>query len=165
MYLCFFQITGMLRFCLFHNESELTMFSRLTHSLLMSVLLAALLPTAQAADCPSCAASAGSENISVGAGIVVLGSLSVVAAGGSLIVDSVQHLSDGLLVVLKASGTAASTTIKLSGQGIEKAALVSGAAIEVSATATGYLLMAAGKALAFIPNEAGKALLQHNKAP
>ncbi|MBC3862931.1 hypothetical protein H8K32_12535 [Undibacterium jejuense] len=122
-----------------------------------------LAPTTYAADCVSCTPSNASETLSLGAGFVVLGTMSVLVGTGAVIVTSVEKAADGITVVLKASGQAASTTVKLSGKVVEKAALVSGAVVEVSATSTGYLLIASGKAIAFIPNEVGNALLHHNK--
>lgn len=117
---------------------------------------------AQAGDCLSCGQpSNGSEALSAGVGIVMLGSMSMVMGSGQVVVDSVKTAADGVTVVLKGSTEAASATVKLSGKGIEKAALVSGAVIEVSATTTGYLLISAGKALAFIPNEVGSSLMHH----
>ncbi|MFZ6657433.1 hypothetical protein [Undibacterium sp. TJN19] len=141
------------------------MSTRIQKLALISVLFTSIaLPLgAQAGDCLSCGPSNGSEMLSGGAGIVLLGSMSMVAASGQVIVDTVKTAADGVTVVVKGSTQAVSATIKLSGKGIEKAALVSGAVIEVSATSTGYLLVSAGKALAFIPNEVGSALMQHNK--
>lgn len=134
-------------------------------ALITALFAASTLPLAAQAGtgCLSCGTSNGSEALSLGVGIIVLGSMSMVAGSGQVVVDTVKTAADGVTIVLKGSTEAASTTIKLSGKGLEKLALVSGAVIEVSATTTGYLLVSAGKALAFIPNEIGSALLHHNK--
>ncbi|MBI3285321.1 MAG: hypothetical protein HYZ65_10815 [Burkholderiales bacterium] len=128
------------------------------------VLLAAGTTLAQANDCPSCGISNASEAMSQGGGIVVLGSISLAAASGTLVVQSVEAVADGVTVVLKGSADAASVTVKLSAQALQKTALVSGTVLQATAVATGYLLVAAGKAIAFIPNEAGQALLHHARA-
>ena len=140
--------------------------SNKSNKLLVCSLLAALIgfaPATKAADCMSCTPSTASETLSMGAGMVVAGTMSTVVGSGAVVVTSVETAAEGMTVVLKASGQAASTTIKLSGKAIEKLAIASGTLVEVSATTTGYLLIASGKAIAFIPNEVGNALLHHNK--
>ncbi|MBC3935779.1 hypothetical protein [Undibacterium rugosum] len=131
-------------------------------------LLAALLSSgavAYAADpCLSCGSAKGSEAISLGMGVVVLGSASALAGSGQLVVTAVEGSANGISVVLKASGQASTTVIELSGKALEKTSLVAGSVLELSAVSTGYLLIASGKAIAFIPNEAGKALLHHQRA-
>lgn len=134
-------------------------------ALLTTLCAAATMPIAAHAGnvCMSCGPSGGSEALSLGVGIVVIGSMSMLEGSGKIIVDTVSTAADGVTVVLKGSTQAVSTTIKLSSKAIEKTALVSGTAVEVSATTTGYLLVSAGKVLAFIPNEVGNALMHHNK--
>ena len=129
-------------------------------------LLATLIgfaPMSIAADCSSCTPSTASEALSMGMGMVLYGTMSTIVGSSTVVVTSVEAVADGVTVVLKASGQAASTTIKLSGKAVEKLAIASGTVVEVSATATGYLLIASGKAIAFIPNEVGNALLHHNQ--
>jgi hypothetical protein len=96
-------------------------------------------------------------------GVVVLGSLSLVAAGGSAVVESVEAASDGVLLVLKGAGQASKATVRVSGQAARNLSVAAGTAIEVTAISTGHMLVASGKVLAFIPNEAGKALLHHSR--
>jgi len=134
-------------------------------ALIAALCASSLLPLSAHAGrgCISCGPSGGSEALSMGVGIIMLGGFSMVAGSGEMIVDTVKAGADGVTVVLKGSTQAVSTTVKLSGKGIEKIGLVSGAVVEVSATTTGYLLVSAGKVLAFIPNEIGTALMHHNK--
>ena len=134
-------------------------------SLISALCASSLMPLAAQAGngCPSCGPSNGSEALSMGMGFLVLGSMSMVAGSGQLVVDTVKTAADGVTVVLKGSTQAASATIKLSGKGVEKLALASGAVVEVSALTTGYLLVSAGQVLAFIPNEIGNALMHHQK--
>lgn len=119
---------------------------------------------AQANDCPSCGNSNASEGLSVGAGVVVLGSMSMLVGSGAIIVQSVETVADGVTVVIKGSAEVASVTLKLSGKAINSAALVSGTVLEATVVSTGYLLVSAGKAIAFIPNELGNGLIYHAKA-
>ena len=127
-------------------------------------LLSVVSLVAQANDCPSCGGSRASEGLSVGAGIVVLGSMSMLVGSGTVIVQSVETVADGVTVVIKGSAEVASVTLKLSGKAINSAALVSGTVLEATVVSTGYLLISAGKAIAFIPNELGNGLLYHAKA-
>jgi hypothetical protein len=132
-------------------------------------LLSAMSVAAQANDCPSCtdsraSESKASEGLSVGAGMVVLGSMSMLVGSGTIIVQSVESIADGVTVVIKGSATAASVTLKLSGKAFNNIALASGTVLEVSVVSTGYLFISAGKAIAFIPNELGNGLLYHAKA-
>ena len=139
--------------------------TNVTNGLRLCVLatLIGFAPMSHAADCLSCTPSTASEALSMGVGMVVYGTMSTIVGSGAVVVTSVEAVADGVKVVLKASGQAASTTIKLSGKAVEKLAIASGTVVEVSATATGYLLIASGKAIAFIPNEVGNALLHHNQ--
>ena len=119
---------------------------------------------AQANDCPSCAPSNASEALSLGVGLVLVGSMSMVAASGAVIVQSVESAAEGVTLVIKGSGNAASATLKLSAKTLHGVVLVSGSVIETSVVSTGYLLVYAGKAIAFIPNEVGNALIYHTRA-
>jgi len=94
---------------------------------------------------------------------VVYGSLSAVAASGTIIVESVQLAGDASMVVLAGASDAASATLRVSGNVVQGASLAAGASVELVAVSTGYLLVAAGKVLAFIPNAVGSALLHHER--
>jgi hypothetical protein len=101
--------------------------------------------------------------VAEGAATVVVGSLSAVAASGTVLVDSVEMAGDASVVVLAGASDAAQATVRLSGRAAREASLVAGASVNVVATSTGYLLVASGKVLAFIPNEIGKALIHHSR--
>ncbi len=141
--------------------------AKLRHFMLKSLLAAFMSSSAMAyaADpCLSCGSAKGSEAISLGMGVVVLGSASALAGSGKVVVTAVEGTANGVSVVVKASGQASTTVIELSGKALEKTSLVAGSVLELSAVSTGYLLIASGKAIAFIPNEIGKALLHHQRA-
>lgn len=107
--------------------------------------------------------SNASELVAEGSATMVYGSMSAVAASGTLVVDSVVAVGDASLIVLTGASEAANATIRLSGRAAREASLVAGASVNVVATASGCLLISAGKVIAFIPNELGKALLHHSR--
>jgi len=130
-----------------------------------SVLSLASATTVVAQDCGgSCNGSNASTLMSEGVGLVLAGSLSAVAASGQLVVEGVEKTAEGLVVVIKGSGKAASATVKLSGKAVKGLSIAAGEAVELTALSTGYALYYSGKAIAFIPTEAGKALIEHAKA-
>ena len=89
---------------------------------------------------------------------------SSVAASGQLVVEAIEKTTDGMIVVIKGSGKAASATVKLSGKAVKGLSIAVGEAVELTALSTGYMLYYSGKAIAFIPTEAGKALIENAKA-
>lgn len=96
-------------------------------------------------------------------GAVVVGSLLVVAVGGSVVAQSVENVADGTVVVLKNVADGSTATVKFSGDGAKGFSNLVGQAVTVTATASGHVLIAAGKVIAFIPTEAGKSLLHHSQ--
>ncbi len=133
------------------------------------VVIAALVslasPAVFAQDCGgSCNGSNASGMMSEGVGLVLAGSLSAVAASGQLVVEAIEKTTDGMIVVIKGSGKAASATVKLSGKAVKGLSIAVGEAVELTALSTGYMLYYSGKAIAFIPTEAGKALIENAKA-
>lgn len=94
---------------------------------------------------------------------MVYGSLSAVAASGTVIVESIEVAGGASMVVLAGASDAASATLRLSGRAIEGASLVAGASVVVMAVSTGYVLVSAGQVLAFVPNELGSSLLHHSR--
>jgi hypothetical protein len=146
----------------FFNRSYM-MKSRFIVCSLFFALTAGLLQPASADNCLSCGSSNASTALSDASGLVLVGSLSAVAASGQIVVDSVTAVADGLIVVVKNLSSGASATIQLSGKAVQGMAIAAGTVINASVMTTGYLLVASGKALAFIPNETGLALLHHSK--
>ncbi|MDB5911203.1 MAG: hypothetical protein JWP34_5320 [Massilia sp.] len=108
--------------------------------------------------------SNASELVAEGSATVVNGSLSAVAASGTVLVQSIEAAGDASMIVLAGASGAVQATIRLSGRAAREASLVAGASVNVVATSTGALLVASGKVLAFIPNEIGKALIHHSRA-
>lgn len=121
------------------------------------MLLLCLAGRADAAQQGSTDFSNASELATEGSALVVYGSLSAVAASGTVVVESVEASGDASVVVLAGASDAAQAALRLSGRAVRDASLVTGASVNVVATSTGYLLVGAGKAVAFIPNELGKA--------
>lgn len=144
----------------------------------LPLLIATLLltsPLSHALDCGgSCNASNASAVMSEGLGLVVEGTLSVVAASGQVTIETVQKTDDAVLLVVRglakagavsanAASEATTASLKLTGKAVSKVAFVAGQTLEISAVTTGHFLVLSGKALAFIPNAAGQALLSHEK--
>ena len=131
----------------------------------LASLLSFTLPAVFAQDCGgSCNGSNASVTMSEGVGLVLAGSLSAVAASGQLVVEGVEKTAEGLVVVIKGSGKAASATVKLSGKAVKGLSIAVGEAVELTVLSTGYKLYYSGKAIAFIPTEVGKALIENAKA-
>ncbi|MES2756134.1 MAG: hypothetical protein V4693_02080 [Pseudomonadota bacterium] len=107
--------------------------------------------------------SNASELATEGSALVVYGSLSAVAASGTVMVESVEAAGDASVVVLAGASDAAQAALRLSGRVARDASLAVGTSVTVVATSTGHILVAAGKVVAFIPNELGKALLHHSR--
>jgi hypothetical protein len=107
--------------------------------------------------------SNGSDIVAEGSALVVVGSLSALAASGTVLVDSVEAAGDASVLVLAAASGAGQATVRISGRAAREASLVAGASVRVVAMSSGCLLVAAGKVLAFFPNEIGKALLHQSR--
>lgn len=127
---------------------------------LACALACTLMGTAPAALAQGSNLSATPSNVS---GAVMLGSLLVVAVGGSVVAQSVEHVADGTVVVFRNVADGSTATVKFSGDGAKGFSNLVGQAVTVTATASGHVLVAAGKVIAFIPTEAGKSLLHHSQ--
>jgi len=125
---------------------------------LFAVAFACIIP-AQAHD-GSTGPSGGPGEVSAS---VVEGSIATVALAGSVVVDGVRAVGDGVELVLKGASSAGMATVRLSGAAAGALSLAAGATVEVVAMSAGHALVVSGKVLAFIPNEMGKALLYHSK--
>ena len=134
------------------------------HLLAIAVLCAASL-TAQAANSDTTNAS---DSASMASAIVLVGSMSVLAAAGEVVIDKVEDVADGSVLVLKSAArgasSAATASVKLSQQATHGLSLAAGTAVKVVAVSTGHMLMLSGKAIAYVPNAAGNAILHHSKA-
>ena len=128
------------------------------------VLLLCALCSAQAAEQQGGSdLSNASDLVAEGSALVVVGSLSLLAASGTAVVASVETAGDASVIVLAGASDAAQASVRLSGRAAHGVSLAAGAAVNVLAISTGHLLVVAGKVIAFIPNEAGKALLHHSR--
>ncbi|WP_078031494.1 hypothetical protein [Massilia sp. KIM] len=128
------------------------------------LLLATLLSAACATVHAEADASNPSRALSQVTASVVGGSVLVSAAGGSLVVESVNAVGDGIEVVVRNAADASRATLRLSGKAAGGISIAAGTVLEVLATSAGQLLVLSGKAIAFLPNEAGKALLHSARA-
>ena len=132
--------------------------------MLATALLCAASLTAQAANSDTTNAS---DNASMASAIVLVGSMSVLAAAGEVVIDKVEDVADGSVLVLKSAArgasSAATASVKLSQKATQGLSLAAGTVVNVVALSTGHMLVLSGKAIAFIPNELGKALLHHSK--
>jgi hypothetical protein len=138
--------------------------SPMKNLLAISLLCAASL-TAQAANSDTTNAS---DNASMASAIVLVGSMSVLAAAGEIVIDKVEDVADGSVLVLKsaARGASSATTasVKLSQKAMQGLSLTAGTVVKVVAVSTGHMLVLSGKAIAYVPNAAGDAILHHSKA-
>ncbi|WP_425253823.1 hypothetical protein ACPJXG_07375 [Janthinobacterium sp. NFX145] len=133
--------------------------------LLAMTLLCAVSLTSQAANSD---ASRASDNASTASAIVLIGSMSVLAAAGEIVIDTVEDVADGSVVVLKSTARgaskAATVSVKLGKQAAQGLSLAAGTVVQVVAVSTGHMLVLSGKAIAYVPNAAGNAILHHSKA-
>ena len=134
-------------------------------NLLATALLCAASLTAQAANSDTTNAS---DNASMASAIVLVGSMSALAAAGDIVIDKVEDVADGSVLVLKSTATgasqAATASIKLSQKAVQGLSLAAGTAVKVVAVSTGHMLVLSGKAIAYVPSAAGNAILHHSKA-
>ena len=134
------------------------------HLLATAVLCAATLHV-QAANSDTTNAS---DNASMASAIVLVGSMSVLAAAGEVVIDKVEDVADGSVLVLKSAARGASSTatasVKLSQKAMQGLSLAAGTVVKVVAVSTGHMLVLSGKAIAYVPNAAGNAILHHSKA-
>lgn len=107
--------------------------------------------------------SKASELSVQGSGVILLGSMSMLAASGQVVVTSIKAVGEGSVLVLKSAANGAQASIKLSGKAAEGLSVATGTVVSVVAVSTGHVLVFSGKALAFIPNEIGQALLHHSR--
>ncbi|MEQ1775497.1 MAG: hypothetical protein ABL891_17110 [Burkholderiales bacterium] len=126
----------------------------------LGVLSAPIAPVAHAAD--STASTRASDNLSIASGMVISGSVGVLAASGELIVVGVEQSGRGVSVVVKNVGDASGEIVTVLINGAAAALMAIGSALQASATGVGYVLVASGKAIAFIPNEIGQSLLHQS---
>lgn len=129
-------------------------------TLMIAALACTLACAAPAALAQGSNLSSTPSNVS---GAVMVGSLLVVAVGGSVVAQSVENVADGTVVVLKNVADGSTATVKFSGDGAKGFSNLVGQAVTVTATGSGHVLVAAGKVIAFIPTEAGKSLLHHSQ--
>ncbi|MFM9436571.1 phage-related tail protein [Janthinobacterium sp. CG_23.3] len=109
--------------------------------------------------------STASENVGMASGIVLLGSMSLLAASGYVVVEGVEAVADGSVVVLKGAANAGAASIKLTGEAARGLSLAAGTVVSVVAVSTGHALVLSGKIIAYVPNEIGKSLLHHSTVP
>ena len=126
---------------------------------------ATLAPLAQAANSDTTNAS---DHASMASAIVLVGSMSLLAAAGEVVVDTVEDVADGSVLVLKSAAkgasSAATASVKLSRKAAQGLGLAAGTVLDVVAVSTGHVLVLSGKTIAYLPNAAGQAILHHSKA-
>ncbi len=112
------------------------------------------------------ASADASKTLSVGVGSIVVGSASLVAASGQVVVESVEKTADGMFMVLQVVGAGVSEagkfSVKITGDVSGAALLTVGQSVEVVAETVGSAIIASGKVIAFIPNEIGQSLMHHS---
>ncbi len=106
--------------------------------------------------------SKASELVGDGSAIVLVGSLSVLAASGTIVVKSIESVGEASVVVLRCAATGVSATVRLSGRAAKQLAVAVGTTVGVLAMSTGHALVLSGQVIAFVPNEIGSALLHQS---
>lgn len=139
-------------------KSKLT---ALVFSAALGLISAPLASVARADD--STVSMRTSESLSTALGMVVSGSVGVLAASAELVVVGIEQSARGVSVVVKNVADASGEVVTLLIDGSAVASLVIGGGLQASATSAGYILMATGKAIAFIPNEIGLSLLHQSR--
>ena len=133
--------------------------------LFATALLCAATLTAQAANSDT---NNASDNASMASAIVLVGSMSMLAAAGEVVIDKVEDVADGSVLVLKSTAkgasAAATASVKLGKQATQGLSLAVGTLVKVVTVSTGHMLVLSGKAIAYVPNAAGQAILHHSKA-
>ena len=133
--------------------------------LFATALLCAATLTAQAANSDT---NNASDNASMASAIVLAGSMSMLAAAGEVVIDKVEDVADGSVLVLKSTAkgasAAATASVKLGKQATQGLSLAVGTLVKVVTVSTGHMLVLSGKAIAYVPNAAGQAILHHSKA-
>lgn len=126
----------------------------------------ALTSPAQAAGNASTASANASATLSMGAGSVVVGSVSLLSAGGQFVVESVEKTVDGTVIVLSGAAhdlsKASKISVRVSGNASGAASVVAGQSVQVLTESAGAVIMASGQVIAFIPNEIGQSLMHHS---
>ena len=133
--------------------------SKLNVWLLSAVMSMAALPSSASAQ----SGAQASQHLSAASAIVVLGGMSVLAAGGEMVVTGIEHSARGVSVMVRHAGEASAEVASLLVDGATAASLAVGRSVQVSATGVGYVLLASGKAIAFIPNEIGQSLIHQSR--
>ena len=111
----------------------------------------------------SCATSVASGISVLATASVVAGSLQALENSGQIVVDSIEAVGSGFVIVVKSVSTGIKSSIKVSSEVLQNASLVAGTSVTLVASAAGHMLILAGKAIAFIPNTVGTALLHQSK--
>ena len=127
------------------------------HALGMLVLLP-LQVQAQSAQASAASALSLAPGVSIAEA-----TLAVVPAGTRWIVHGVEHGAHASIVVIEASGAAATASVEVGAEVVGRLSIAAGQAVEVVATGSGYVIRIAGQIVAFVPNEAGRALVHHRR--
>jgi hypothetical protein len=116
---------------------------------------------------PARAHNDGLSEASVLSGLSVAASVSApvmsIAAGGSLVLASIEVVADGTVWVLQRASDGARLVVKWSVISAGMASVAVGTVITVTAVSAGWVLSTAGEVLALIPNSLGQALLHHER--
>ena len=141
-------------------------FRLLTIAMPTSLVVAALALTLAMSPAPARAADGGSTASQL-SGLAVVSAIaapvSIVAAGSTLVIDSVVAVGRGANVVVHRASDGVSAVLTMSAAGAGALSLAAGTVVEVATCSTGYVLSAAGSAIAFIPNKLGASLLYEER--
>ena len=130
---------------------------------LAASLICSLVAAPAFAQNASQASTHASRDLSLLTGSVVVGTLSVVAAGSVVTVQAVEQVGESVVVILKGASDAATASVKVAANSVGGVSLFVGQTIQVVAEASGQALYASGKLIAFIPNELGRSLVHHSR--
>ncbi|MFG6485412.1 hypothetical protein ACG04R_01940 [Roseateles sp. BYS78W] len=101
----------------------------------------------------------------ISAGGVTLSAVpaSLLVAGVTLVVVSVEVVGSATVWVLERASDGVRISLRTAGQLAKGVVVSAGTVVTVSVIGAGVVLSAAGEAIAFIPNEIGKALLYNEQ--
>jgi hypothetical protein len=116
------------------------------------------------------ASANASATLSMGAASIVVGSVSLLSAGGQFLVESVEKTADGFVYVLgnmsqdlsKAGKISVRVIGNASGNASGAASVLAGQSVQVLTESAGTVIMVSGEIIAFIPNEIGQSLIHHS---
>ena len=97
-----------------------------------------------------------------GSGLIVTGSIELIAASAELTVQAVQAVGESTVLVLQSASQAAAISVLTSAQLVAAASVGVGTLVHTMGEPTGYALYVGGTLIAFVPNHVGRSLIHQS---